>query len=224
MKNHNLYKSNPGLSTNKSDFSPIHLGKEANSSFVIGRSSFPVFFTADGHNVHLQDCARGGSVMVMFKNSENYDFNIIKWDVDVNNNSMFYTSFKNDFSNINDSRFKILPMAASHLKHDNKFLCHAPFCFYFRRNNSFNINNFYLEETVWNNGHECSSGASMTKLAYVCGFRTIFLNNPKIDESSVKYYKMLIEKSVELKFELIIKSSILNTHSEEYILEKFKSI
>jgi len=199
---HSLYTQNPGLSTNKADFNSMQWGKESNSSFIIGRSSFPFFFTAEGHNVHLQDTARGLPMMSLFDGSYNPPEDCIKWSFDTFKFNTEYMTFFNIPKNLSKypKTTKILPMAASYFKENNVLLCHSPFCYYFRRHTSLNYHNFLMEETCWHDGSVFSSVVAAIKLPFVLGFRTVVLNNPPIGEED--YDKLIQIKKQCDKFKL----------------------
>lgn len=194
-KNHNLYTPNPGQSTVKEDFKTIEWCREANASWRIGRSSNPVFFTSDGHNAHLEDYAKGSSVIITdgFEQIPARDSFI--WQVgnnNVNNTCDILSVFRNsEVTNLNILKnpriLKLMPLQlARNRRSDNKFTYHSPNCFYFRRHSSFNPVQFFTEETIWNDGNENSDVLSSIQLAIVLGFRKIFVH-AKIDHKSKAY-------------------------------------
>lgn len=213
MNNHNLYKPNPGSNLVKNDFHPLERGREKNSGFVIGKSSSPAFFTADGHTVHLQDCARGASIMIMFDNADvSISFNgVHNWCLDDACNLCtpdIWTTFKNPKSLNNEmwmspKIIKIIPMSMTYLKIINDVItAHMPYTFYFRRHTSFNAANFLLEETVWSDNSTGSDILSIIKLAILLGYRNIYLNG------KINNIDPIVAKNIETINNFIKNSSI----------------
>lgn len=186
MNNHNLYMAKPGASTVKNDFQTAEWGREANAGFKIGRSSNPVFFTQDGHNVKLEDCAKGSSILICDGNVNiDYDLGnvhvwaankaINKYPCSIWTPSMDVASYNSDYWK-SPAFMKILPLQAARLKrNDGKLVSHSPYCFYYRRHTSFNAANFVTEETVWYDESEGSDVLAALKLAIIMGYRNIFL-------------------------------------------------
>lgn len=200
--NHNLYSPNSGASPNKRDFQTVEWGRETNSSWIIGKSSNPVFFTADGHNVKLEDYARGSSVLIVHKSSipdiPNHA-NAHIWGIDevanhlnVNIWSVFNKPIDHELRPwLNPAILKLLPLQfARDVRQDRRLTSHSPNCFYYRRHSSFNAANFLLEETIWSDNSEFSEIVSVLKLAIVLGYRKIFISANLTDEIS-KAYKHL---------------------------------
>lgn len=181
---HNNYQPKPGSSIFKKDFQTVEWGREANASWVIGRSSKPVFFTADGHNVHLQDSARGSSVIIADNSFEtSIDLsNVYIWGVGesvINTPCNIWSPNHSNYNiNIwnNQSLIKFLPLQMAREKRiDGKIISHSPMCFYYRRHSSFNAAFFLQEETIWNDGTKDGVLLSTVQLAIILGFRKIFL-------------------------------------------------
>lgn len=184
---HNLYEPKPGQSIVKSDFQTIEWGREANSSWKIGISSNPAFFTADGHNVRLEDSARGASVLITDRSIDaDIDLNSVHiWGVnkaietipckiwtptsDVQNYDMKYWN--------NQAILKLLPLQVARTKRkDGKFISHSPNCFYYRRHTSFNAAFFLQEETIWSDNTNGSEIVTALKISIMLGYRNIFIN------------------------------------------------
>jgi len=214
-QDHNLYIAKQGSSTIKQDFQTVEWGREANASWKIGKSSNPVFFTADGHTVHLQDSARGSSIIILNSNFEkNIDLinvhtlcindAITKFPCKIwmpNRNSKGYD--ERYWSN--QSIMKLMPlMMARERKADGKLTSHSPNCFYYRRHSSFNAVEFLNEETIWQEESVESDVVTSLKLALVLGYRKIYLA-VNVDKTSRAYqflaqmHKMLMKDGLEVK-------------------------
>lgn len=199
IQNHNLYVPNPGSSLVKKDFQTAEWGRESNSSWAIGRSSNPVFFTADGHNVKLEDYAKGSSVLIVhntsvptkeqLKDVHVWGINEVANQIKVNVWSAFNKPQQYTMKPwLNPAILKFLPLQfARDSRQDGKLTSHSPNCFYFRRHSSFNAAHFLLQETIWNDGSDFSEILSTLKLAIVLGYRKIFISANITDESSAAY-------------------------------------
>lgn len=195
--NHNLYIAKPGSSTIRQDFQTVEWGREANASWKIGVSSNPVFFTADGHTVHLEDSARGSSVMIINSNSEiSQDLSnthtwcindaIIKFPCKIWAPNRNARNFDLKYWS-NQSILKLMPLMMARERNSNgKLVDHSPNCFYYRRHNSFNAAEFLKEETIWQEESIDSDVVSSLKLALVLGYRRIYLAT-KMDNTSKAY-------------------------------------
>jgi len=184
IPDHNLYNAKPGTSTLKADFQTVEWGREANAGWQIGRSSNPVLFTADGHNVRLEDSARGSSVLITDKS--------FKTSIDLNNVHVWAVGeaiteypckiwtpddcgYDLKYWN-NQSILKLLPLQMARQKRkDEKYISHSPNCFYYRRHSSFNPAFFLQEETIWNDGSKESHVMSALQLAIILGYREIYI-------------------------------------------------
>lgn len=205
-KNHNLYIPNPGLENQKNDLKIIEHGRERFSGFLIGKSSFPCFFNADGHTVHLEDSARGNSVMIMMEDSEVSDalYKTTTWNLNSNIGMPDFLTITNPI-NIYDKILsstkttKILPL--EYCEKTN----HNPFCFYYIRNDFLN-EGFLLEETI--NANEY---ITIIKLAYIMGFRNICFNGEIKNPSLIsKYFNIASE--LGLKINITVNCDELNEY------------
>lgn len=179
---HNNYEANPGSSVIKKDFQTIEWGRESNASWVIGKSSKPVFFTADGHNVHLQDSARGCSVLIVSDDFESLiDLtDVFIWSVGKAHKSANIWSPDHHNYDIktwnNQSLIKLMPLyMAREKRKDGRLISHSPMCFYYRRHSSFNAASFLQEETIWNDGTKDGNILASIQLAIILGYRSIYL-------------------------------------------------
>jgi hypothetical protein len=203
IQNHNLYTPNPGSSLTKKDFQTVEWGRESNASWAIGKSSNPVFFTADGHNVKLEDYAKGSSVLIVHKSSipqinlsgvHVWGIDEVANDIKVNIWSVFGVPIGYNIKPwLNPTILKLLPLQyARDVRQDKKLTSHSPNCFYYRRHTSFNAANYLLEETIWNDNSDFSEILSTLKLAIVLGYRKIFISANIIDENN-KTFKHLLQ-------------------------------
>lgn len=187
LKNHNLYTPRPGHSEVKDDFHTVEWGREANAGFVIGKTSFPVFFTADGHNVHLQDSARGASIMIVTPNASPNDAygKAHTWGI-AEACSFCKPSIMTVFQNPNDFNIKqwfnpaimkIVPLRLARIyRTDRRLVSHSPSTFYFRRHRSCSAVDFTNEETIWHNDDPLNNIFAVVQLAVIMGYRQIFIN------------------------------------------------
>ena len=186
---HNLYKPNPGLSPVRSDNQVLEWGVDMNAAYAIGRSSSPSFFTFDGHNARLEDSARGAAVMLLFDDfdkSINYtDVNTWGFDEAVKHvkpnlwTTLHPTKYINSPVWAMPSVLKIMPLEWTYNKASNdRRISHCPSTFYFRRHSHFNESSFFSEETIWfDQDHDITLLVSV-KLAFLMGYRKIFINGP----------------------------------------------
>ena len=203
-KLHNIYKPNPGMSTDKGDFNQIQWGIHRDAGFVVGKSSFPVFFTADGHNVHLEDYAKGASIFICTKETRRVPPSVHTMAIDqcqCDPNIILINSLANIDQKhlLSPSVIKLAPTAAASQQINGKMLAHFPFVFYFRKHKSFNASSFFLEETIWSDN--CLSIMSAIKLAYMLGYRNVYLGDIIQDDKLYGSIKMLLKhtESVGLK-------------------------
>jgi hypothetical protein len=196
-KSHNLYKPNAGLSTDKADFNQIQWGIQRDSGFVIGKSSFPVFFTADGHNAHIEDSARGSSIVICTKTTERIPSNVHTMGIDECQCDPNIIMIDN-LSSINKSHLlspsilKLAPASMAAQRINGTMLAHFPFVFYYRKHKSFNAASFFLEETIWSDGNQDLSIFSAIKLAFVLGYREIYLGDIKQSTKAYSNFKLLM--------------------------------
>lgn len=208
LKNHGFYKPCVGRSENKNDFHRIEWGKDRFAGFQIGKTSFPVFFTADGNDVHLQDSARGASVMIV-TNKANVKGAFGKahtWGISEACNFCkpnIATIFNNVhlFDNLlfdNPSILKIFPIKiANDIRSDKKAMYHSANTFYFRRHSSCSAFNITKEQTIWYDETNSDDDddlrmvlnvISIIQLAYILGYRRIFVN--KLDWPDTESLKL----------------------------------
>jgi len=212
IPDHNLYSARPGSSVIKSDFQTVEWGREANASWLIGKSSNPVFFTADGHNARIEDSARGSSVLIVDNNADiNVDLsNVHVWAIGeaISKYPCKIWTPKNENHQIkywnNQSILKLMPLQMARSKrNDGKLISHSPNCFYYRRHSSFNSVFFLQEETIWNDGSDDSGVISSLQLAIILGYRKIYIDakinaNTKIYQNLHNISKLLIESNINV--------------------------
>jgi len=225
---HNLYKPNPGLEVNKSDRKTLEHGRERFSGFLIGKSSFPCFFSADGHKVHLEDSARGSSVIITLEHDAivlqpEIINKLIIWNINNHQGIPNFLTIKSSISDLhkplllNPKIIKILPYELC--KQTN----HNPFCFYYMRNNFLN-DNFLLEETI----NSTNEYAIFIKLAYVLGFRNIYVNGLITDVVLfLKYVQIAEEHGLNIKIisdDFIENTKEITISQEELLNESISKI
>jgi hypothetical protein len=146
----------------RSDMQTLEWGRERNAGFQIGRIWYPVpmFYTADGHNVKLEDMARGSSVLLSGPNSKvggqgqivcvnNY---MHSWMTIITKNYNNKENYK--VLNRADS-IKLMPAEFARMKRsDTKLVSHSPNCFYFVRCDSFKIDQFFMEDAFCGAGDD----------------------------------------------------------------------
>jgi hypothetical protein len=175
MNNHNIYKPNPGVSINNSDTQKIKDGMERNCGFVIGRSSFPCFFTADGHNIHLEDSAKGHAIIIT--EDDECDFSDLS-DISVfsigsgtesSANSDFRLILDCDDKSLDNPRIiKFAPMEMA------SKLYNKPFVFYYIRNNEIDLQ--LCEESIAQS-KDIPIVHTVIKICYIMGFRKFLINH-----------------------------------------------
>lgn len=190
------------------DMQTLEWGRERNAGFKIGRIWYPVpmFFTADGHNVKLEDMARGASVILAGPDSRIKENGVIYVD---NQNAGFINIITKDYGNrkcydiLNRvNTIKLMPTEFARLRRsDNKLVSHSPNCFYFVRSDTFKPDQFYTEDAFCNAGDGSGLSASI-KLLYVMGYRRIFIDGFTIQSNAKNNLNIICRKAEELGLEL----------------------
>ena len=144
-------------------------------------SPAPLFFTADGHSVHLEDMARGASIVIIGEDSKITPSSFYSWSIGKaikkHKSSLWTaTSEPESYREVwnNPSILKLVPSAFAQVKCDNKFIAHAPFTFYFRRHEEFSPQNFLFEDTVYSPTGPEFVLFTIIRLAYIVGFRNLY--------------------------------------------------
>jgi hypothetical protein len=203
-KTHNLKLSwveNKGK--NKNDFHTIEWGKEPNTSFVIGRVQFPVpmFWDAEGHKVHLEDNAKGSSVILVGnKCSTPYNrCHCVAVDNEFESQMKIILKFDSvNIKTLKSAAVKIMPLEyARILRPDGVFNFHSPFTYYFMRNNKYQYDNFWYEDCFFHNETMAySSMITSIRILFVMGYRTIFLDGFDPMSADFVIYDDIIKNSV----------------------------
>ena len=183
-----------GIKKNSDDTHTLEWGRERNSGFVIGRvmSPSPMFFTADGHSVHLEDTARGASIIIAGPDTKNelMDRNVYLWAIGKAINKAFNAHIWTTVSEpgsydkvwSNPSILKIVPASFAHIKNAKGFIAHSPFTFYFRRHDEFSPQNFLFENSVYGPNNGDFYLLTVLRLAYVMGFRNVYLTGMSVSD------------------------------------------
>jgi hypothetical protein len=188
---------------NKDDFHTIEWGKESNTSFVTGKIQFPVpmFWDSDGHKIHLEDNAKGSSVILIGNKCK------ISYDkchciaVDNELNSQIKIILKFDSVNIRTLKspiIKIMPLEyARILRPDGIFNFHSPFTYYFMRNNKYQNDNFWYEDCFFSNDSMAYNNLiTSLRILFVMGYRTVYLDGFETTSNDFAIYDDIIKNSV----------------------------
>ena len=190
-------------SKNKDDFHSIEWGKESNASFVTGKIQFPVpmFWDSDGHKMHLDDNARGSSVILTGSTVNQYDK---CHQITVNNNvnsmiKIFTSQFeKIDIKTLKSPVIKIMPLEyARKMRSDGIYNFHSPFTYYYMRNHKYQNDNFWYEDCFFNDQNIAYNDLiTSLRILYVIGYRAIFLDGftSSIDDFAI--YDNVIKHSL----------------------------
>ncbi|CAK0748190.1 hypothetical protein CCP1ISM_20012 [Azospirillaceae bacterium] len=190
-------------SKNKSDFQSIEWGKESNISFVVGRVQFPVpmFWDAEGHKIHLEDIARGSSVILVGNNGQPYaGHHYISVNQSFGSQIRIITSSFEDINikSLKSSSLKIMPLEyARKIRSDGVYNFHSPFNCYFMRNSKYQRNDFWYEDCFFSD-QTTGFGDLITSLRilFVMGYRTVYLDGFTSSSNDFAIYDDVIKNAV----------------------------
>jgi hypothetical protein len=213
------------------DMQTLEWDRERNAGFKIGRVWYPVpmFFTADGHNVKLEDMARGASVFLCGPDSRIDD----DGKVCVNGKNAGYINIitkdygnKNSYDLLNKvSSIKLMPAEFARMRRsDNKLVSHSPNCFYFVRSDTFKPDQFFMEDAFCNAG-DGSGLAISIKLLYIMGYRKIFIDGFSVQSNAKNNLNIICGKTKEFGLELYkVKAKGVNIDVPEMMLDDASKI
>ncbi len=190
------------IKKNSGDTHTIEWGRERNAGFVIGRVMHPtpMFFSADGHSVHLEDMMRGASIIISGPdvNSALVDRNAHVWAIGRAISRLkahIWTAVSEpavyDSTWANPSILKIVPAEYAQMKNKYGHIAHSPQTFYFRRHDEFSPQNFLFENSVYGPASGEFALLTVLRLAYLIGFRDVYLTGIKAPDRVKEIIKMI---------------------------------
>ena len=185
---------------NKDDFRSIEWGKEPNASFVVGRVQFPVpmFWDAEGHKMHLEDHARGLPVILSGGGSYDNHNNITVNSNDRSNIKIMTKLADISLKTLKSPAIKLMPLEfARSTRSDGVYNFHNPFACYYMRNNKYQRNDFWYEDSFFSDDATGFNDLiTSIRILFVMGYRTIYLDGFKSGSNDFAIFDDVIKNSV----------------------------